>query len=178
MEFWDTFLLFAWTVDAPKCTGQQADTARAGLGLLGRAAGPRSRPHLGSLQGFANMDATRADTTFDAGRRRATPPLGLTLAQRGGRCHSREGGWKALWEGPNWVTRGLFQEERTQVKAQGTQIHRLLGGHTQVYAPCKLPSGLYRVNGHPSSATSSSPNLETSRGPLSSFCKPRWSSTR
>lgn len=148
----------------------------SGQGLRAPGTGPISA-YFGSPQGFADMGLTHADTMFDAGRRTARPPLGLTLAQRGGRCQSREGGWRPgplpggrtsqAWEG---FVGGARSGENAQRAISGRENTSKGTGHTDpraaVWSPsaprnCELPPGLYRVNGHPPSATSSSPTLAT-----------------
>lgn len=81
---------------APRCTGQQADAARAGWDFWAGVSGPRNR-----APSWHPLAPDRALSTFK--RHVQTPclmqggtqpdlPPGLTLAQRGGRGHSKDRG--------------------------------------------------------------------------------------
>lgn len=79
---------------------------------------------------------------------------------------------KALWEGaesggqfPQVTTsQGIFQGGEYKQRRRG---HRSTGCWVVTHGPhtLQLPSGLYRVNRHPTSAPSSTSILETSEGP-------------
>lgn len=176
---------------APRCTGLQAGTAWGGT--LGWEQDPASA-FVGSHR--ASTWTRQAQTPRLMQKALPGLPPQLTLAQRGGRCHSRGGGRRPgsfpgdptskAWEGfvgrdrigwaiprDDHVLRDISRRG-TQAKAQGTQTHRLLCGYARLHAPCKPPPGLCGIIGHLVPVISSLPIPGTSQEPLSStVCKPR-----
>lgn len=125
----------------------------------------------GSPKGFTNMDKTGLDT-FDsathsqASRQGSRWPRGVAGSQQGRRQETRLCGRdRARYTIPMVrMSGGVFQGEGMQAKAEGSHLQ----------APSWVLQGKRR---HPASTTSSSPNLDISQRPLSSFCKRRQGST-